>query len=235
MHCKKSRSPSNWGWYSWVAEVGTSRLIHRLIKQTQFCVSFIALWSQNRSFQTPQSCQIGLCSDPHLWSLILGNDWKSASTRGGDDTYKRFTAWIFAAKRAVGQLLKPWMSSNRSSPNRKISATIIRSRDKDDLWELGEASPAGNTHRKAGQKLTKGQVAWIYLRPCLVPSWCRASTTARFCWKLWGISSPRAASLATLPRGKAGAKMNVWSNFVFFTGPAKKGVFWTHLIFKLPE
>jgi len=31
-------------------------LIHGLIKQTQFCVSFIALWSQNGSFQTPQSC-----------------------------------------------------------------------------------------------------------------------------------------------------------------------------------
>jgi len=25
-------------------------------KQTQFCVSFIALWSQNLSYQTPQSC-----------------------------------------------------------------------------------------------------------------------------------------------------------------------------------
>ena len=33
------------------------RLIHGLVKLTQFCVSFISLWAQNGSFQTPQSCQ----------------------------------------------------------------------------------------------------------------------------------------------------------------------------------
>jgi len=33
------------------------RLIHGLVKLTQFCVSFIALWPQNGSFQTPQRCQ----------------------------------------------------------------------------------------------------------------------------------------------------------------------------------
>jgi len=33
------------------------RLIHGLVKLTQFCVSFIALCSQNGSFQTRQSCQ----------------------------------------------------------------------------------------------------------------------------------------------------------------------------------
>jgi len=32
----------------------TKRLIQRLAKQTQVCVSFITLWSQNESFQ---SCQ----------------------------------------------------------------------------------------------------------------------------------------------------------------------------------
>jgi len=29
----------------------------RLVMLTQFYVSFIALWSQNRSFQSPRSCQ----------------------------------------------------------------------------------------------------------------------------------------------------------------------------------
>jgi len=28
----------------------------RMVKLTQFCVSFVALWPQNESFQTPQSC-----------------------------------------------------------------------------------------------------------------------------------------------------------------------------------
>jgi len=37
--------------------VGARRLIHGLVKQTQFCVSFIALRSRNGSFQIPQSCQ----------------------------------------------------------------------------------------------------------------------------------------------------------------------------------
>jgi len=33
------------------------RMIHGLVKQTQFCVSFIAPLSRNESFQTPQRCQ----------------------------------------------------------------------------------------------------------------------------------------------------------------------------------
>ena len=41
--CYESRSPR--------------RLVHGLVKLTQFCVNFIALWLQNGSFQTPQSCQ----------------------------------------------------------------------------------------------------------------------------------------------------------------------------------
>ena len=32
------------------------RLVHGLVKLSQFYMSFIALWSQNGSFQTPQSC-----------------------------------------------------------------------------------------------------------------------------------------------------------------------------------
>jgi len=39
-----------------VTEGGARRLIHGLAKLTQFCVSLFALWSQNESFQTPQSC-----------------------------------------------------------------------------------------------------------------------------------------------------------------------------------
>jgi len=33
------------------------RLMHGLVKLTQFCVSFVDLWPQNGSFQSPQSCQ----------------------------------------------------------------------------------------------------------------------------------------------------------------------------------
>jgi len=46
-----------------VTEGGTKKLIHVLVKLTQFCVSFVALWSLNRCFQTRKavSFQIGLC------------------------------------------------------------------------------------------------------------------------------------------------------------------------------
>ena len=81
-------------WYSQVAKDGTRSLkIHGFIKQTLFCVSFIALWSQNENFQTLPSCQFS------KWSLFpsstmimnLGNDWKSApkSTSGVDEILRR--------------------------------------------------------------------------------------------------------------------------------------------------
>ena len=38
-------------------KVGTKRLIHGLVKQTQFCVSFFAPWWRNRGFQTRQTFQ----------------------------------------------------------------------------------------------------------------------------------------------------------------------------------
>ena len=44
-------------WYVRVTGDGAWKLIQGVAKLTQFCVSFIALWSQNGSVQTPQSCQ----------------------------------------------------------------------------------------------------------------------------------------------------------------------------------
>jgi len=45
-------------------------------KQMQFCVRFITLWQQNRAFKDSKDVRfyIGLCSDSHLLSKILGND-----------------------------------------------------------------------------------------------------------------------------------------------------------------
>jgi len=44
------------GWYSQVTEGKTGKLIHGLIEAAPFYVSYIALWKQNGSFQTLQSC-----------------------------------------------------------------------------------------------------------------------------------------------------------------------------------
>jgi len=35
-------------------------MTHELVKQTQFCVSFIALWSQNGNFQTQQGSSVSV-------------------------------------------------------------------------------------------------------------------------------------------------------------------------------
>jgi len=43
---------------------GRKILIHGLVNQTQFCVSFIGLRWRNGSFQTPQSCLFS------YWSLF---------------------------------------------------------------------------------------------------------------------------------------------------------------------
>ena len=60
IHCSRWRRSSalEWYWYSRVTEVRTKRLMHGLVKLTQFCVSFIALWWRNGCFQRPQSFQL---------------------------------------------------------------------------------------------------------------------------------------------------------------------------------
>ena len=50
LHCRRWRRSSTLEWYSRVTEVGTKRLIHGLVKATQFCVSFIAPWLRNGRF-----------------------------------------------------------------------------------------------------------------------------------------------------------------------------------------
>jgi len=47
VHSSRRRRSSTLGWHLRVAEGGARRLKHGLVKQTQFCVSFIALWPQN--------------------------------------------------------------------------------------------------------------------------------------------------------------------------------------------
>ena len=87
IHCSSWRSSSTLRWYLRVTKCGVRRLIHGLVKLTQFCLSFIALWSQNGSFQTLQSCQFSNRSlFRYLWSWFLGNDRNNiiSSARGRD-------------------------------------------------------------------------------------------------------------------------------------------------------
>ena len=85
IHCSRRRS-STLGWYLRVTEVGTKRLTHVWVKQGQFCLSFIAPWLWNGSFQRPQSFQslnrFLFRSSPVV--MNLREDWKNIVKRIND-------------------------------------------------------------------------------------------------------------------------------------------------------
>ena len=92
----------------------------------------------------------------------------------------------------------------------------------------GELSRFGySLHRRgAAQSLSKDQVEWLHLRPCLVPSWCGSSRTTWDCCWSWGIfGHPGAAAPATLPKGNRARK---WVN-----EHECVGLHWTVLFMKL--
>ena len=64
------------GWYSRVTKVSTKGLIHGLVKQTQFCVSFIAPWWRNRGFQTTQTFQFLNLSLFRSSPVVMNLRWK---------------------------------------------------------------------------------------------------------------------------------------------------------------
>jgi len=79
IHCSRSRSSCTLGWYTRVAEGGTRRWIHGLVKQTRGLHRSVVT---NREFQTLQSCQFWnrslFRSSPMPW--ILGYDRKNTTS-----------------------------------------------------------------------------------------------------------------------------------------------------------
>ena len=167
------------GWYSRMTEGGTRRLIHGLVKLTQFCVSFIALRSLNGSFQTPQSCQF---LNRYLFR-------SSPITKLRD----RVCSW---SRKALN--FEPFHRTERSQVCRFGHVTT--------LSHIGEASHAmlAHTHGKTVQRSATNQVEWLRFLPCLVPSWRGASRTIwEYCLSIFqvflGVLTP-----STLPTGKGG-------------------------------
>ena len=104
------------------------------------------------------------------------------------------------------------------SPNREISATMVRPVDQNVSGKIAEVSPAGCTCREATQRSTKDQVVWLDLWLGLVPFWCGKGEiycfqqTAELCeiaesCEIFRVLR-RAADSAILPRGKTGTNMN---------------------------
>ena len=71
----------------WNKEINT----YGSVKLTQFCVSFIALWSQNFKPTKLSVFKSVFFSDSNLWFWILGDVWKTAipSTNGKDGILPR--------------------------------------------------------------------------------------------------------------------------------------------------
>jgi len=66
-------------------------------------------------------------------------------------------------------LLNSYDYGDTCSPNRETQATLFRSCVQNASVKIFEANPAGYTRRKASQRSSKYQMAWLHLRPCLVP------------------------------------------------------------------
>jgi len=146
IHCKRWISSSILEWYLRVTEGGARRLMHGLVRLTQFCVTFIALLSQNGSFQTPQSCgflnrslfrSIPMVMNLGLWMKKYCLKCK----RQKWDFCEEYTMWHFATKCAAVKIAEPWMST--TSPNREIPATLVRPCVQNGPRKTSEASPAG--------------------------------------------------------------------------------------------
>ena len=171
----RSRSSSTLGRNSWMTE--NRRLIHGLVKQTHLCASIISLWSQNGSFQAPQSCQFLNRSLFRSSAMVMNLDQRLKNAIPGQAAemgfVQDFTAWRFSTKCATVKFVIPQCQA--TFRNREISPTSVRPHGQNDPGKISEASPVGGTHGKAAQCSTKDKVAWLHLRPGLDPSRCRTS------------------------------------------------------------
>jgi len=109
---------------------------------------------------------------------------------------------------------KPWLSSHFSSV-REILTTFFRSCVLNVPQNIGEASPADHTHEKAAQQSSKNQVAWLISDL----AWPRLSVEPAKLSKIALIVRYFESSYdcfpASLPRAKAGGKMNEFGDWGF--------------------
>ena len=111
-------------------------------------------------FQLPQNFtfQIGLCSDPRLWSWILVTTERVLSQL----RYKQRRAICLKivrrhTSRWSAQLWNLWKRECRINSTQKIPSRMVRSCDKNIPGKIGEAIPAGYTQGKAAQRPTEDQ------------------------------------------------------------------------------
>jgi len=216
MHCSRWRRASTLGWYSRVTKVGTKRLKHGLVKQTQFCVIFIAPWWRNGSFQRTQSFQF-LNRTLFGSSLVVMNlrwrlkEYCEKNKRQRWDICEEFSVWHFVTKRTGLKSVKPRMLSHLSEwrdPSNVSLAMCPECPRKND-----ELSPSVYClhPRESGPKFVQGP-GGVTTSPTLLDSVLVWSYQNYLSLRLIaGISGPlRAAASTALPKGKVSTKMSKW-------------------------
>ena len=172
IHCTRWRSSSILEWYLRVTEDRTRRLIHGLVKLTQFCASFITLWRQTGSFQTPQSFQFLnrslFRSSPIVMNLVQWlKECYLRCKRQSWDFCEDFTVCQFTTNCAAVKFAKPWISSHffeTRDPSYVGSAMCPECPTKDWQGKSCWLHPG-----KAAQRSSKDQVELLHRLPCLFP------------------------------------------------------------------
>ena len=144
----------------------------------QFCVSFIAPWLRNGSFQRPQSFQFLNRSLFRSSSVVVNLRWRLNEYCQNNkwhrwDICEEFSVWHFVTKNTDLNSVKHGISSHfyeSRDPSCVSSAMCRMSREN---WRILRATVY--THEKAGQRSSKDKVAWLHLRAFLFPFWCGAS------------------------------------------------------------
>jgi len=87
-------------------------------------------WTAEEAYKDRKdfSFEIDLCSDPHLWSWIISDDWKNTDKRtdGRDGIFAKSPRCDISLQGA--QVCNPWspQCQQDTSPNRKIPAVLVR-------------------------------------------------------------------------------------------------------------
>ena len=177
-------------------------------------MSFIAPWRRNGSFQRTQSSQLSnrplFRSSPVVMNLRwrLKYHWQK-NRRQRWDICEESMVWHFATRSTGLKSVKPGMSSHFSE-SRDTSYVSSAMYFQNVPGKNGELSPSGYslyTPWKAAQ------VAWLHLRPCLVPSWCGNSRTIWNCMLLVVryFGSSQGCCPRDSPQRKSGHQ-NEWMN-----------------------
>jgi len=180
-------------WYLWVTEGGARRFMDGLQKLTQFFMNLLLCGHKTGAFKHRKSVcfLIGFCSDPHLWSWILGNDRNNiisgASGRDG----------VFAKSPRCGTSRQSGQLWNSQSP--ECGVILLRIERSQICWfdrvlrmtykRLARQVLLAKT-TKSGSEVIQDLV-WVTTSPTLLfSSWCGARKTLwNWCWS-WDILRP---------------------------------------------